>query len=105
MGFNIILTDGGRRTRDRIFDYYLNELQDSYIAQKVYKDYLMTLDALAKTADAHPIYEDIGITGENLRRIRFNHYKYKIFYEIRGDKVYIKAILHDKQLPRKWLEP
>ena len=103
MDFNIILTDGGQKTRDHIFDYYINTLGSPHIAEKVYKDYLDTIELLAKMADAYQIYEDASIRGKNLRRIRFGKYKYKIFYEIRGNNVYIKAILSDKQLPGKWL--
>lgn len=103
MGYNIILTDGGRKTRDHIFDYYSNILGSPHITGKIYKDYLETLQVLTQTAGSYQIYEDISIQSKNIRRIRFRKYKYKIFYEIKGNTVYIKAILHDKQLPGKWL--
>ena len=103
MGFNIILTDGGRKTRDHIFDYYMNVLEDARLAERVYNDYLRTLQDVARMALSYQICEDKFLKTKGLRKLHFRKYNYKIFYEVRGNTAYIKAVLQDKQLPEKWL--
>lgn len=103
MAFEVIFTDGGRSFYDHIVNYFLNELEDPQVARKWMEEVRNVQNILATSAEASPICDDKYLAKKNIRKIRLKHYKYKIFYEIRGKKVYVKAILHDKQLPEKWI--
>lgn len=103
MAFRIILTAGGQNSYNHCLDYFWNALEDQRLAKKWVREVENALRILETNAEDYAIYDDPALAGKNLRRIRLKKYSYKIFYEIRGDNVYVIAILHDKQDAGKWL--
>ncbi|MBQ8992335.1 type II toxin-antitoxin system RelE/ParE family toxin [Candidatus Saccharibacteria bacterium] len=103
MAFEVIFADGGRSTYDHIVNYFLNELENPRVAMKWMGEVREAQKRLEYSADSYPICEEDFLEKRSLRKIRLRHYNYKVFYKIKGNKVYIEAILHDKQSPGKWL--
>ena len=100
MTYEIIFTEGGQKFYDHTVDYFVNVLNSPHIAAMWIKAVREARGRLETSAEAYQFYSPI----ENLRVIHLKKYKYKIFYEVRGDEVYIKAVLHNSQLPEKWLD-
>lgn len=104
MGFRVVLTVGGRNSRDHVIDYLSNALGSPHVAQKFFKDYLNAVKRLESSASAYSLCEEKLLADKGIRHIHLKKYKYKVYYHLVNDnEAHIDAVLHDRQLPEKWL--
>ena len=103
MGYKIKFTEGGQKLYDHTVNYFVETLGAPHIALRWVKAVNDAKEKLKTSANAYRLCEDSKLAEKNLHVIHLKKYKYKILYKIDGDTIYIEAILHDRQLPEKWL--
>lgn len=97
MAYKVILDIVAKENFDDIVRYVAVTLENVFAARKIRKEILATLKRIAQHPKSFPLLEDAKLRGLGLRKAHLNHYKYKIFFIVREDEVWVEAILHDSQ--------
>ena len=97
MVYKLVYTARFRKNYWACLDYLEKVLENYQAMIAVAKDVEETLAELAKSADFYSILENKKLNKRGIRRIRLKHHRYKIFFRIEGDTVYVVNILHNLQ--------
>lgn len=97
MAFNLVVLASGRATYNHCLNYIMYELENPFAAQSFSDDFYNTLDVIAENPLSYGLCDLARLHERGLRKKHLKKHKYKIFYHVEGDDIYVEAVLHDKQ--------
>ena len=100
MTYDIEVSSKIHKLIDENLNYLLNHVGgfgNATAAANFLREYEVTLCKLSQNAASYGLCEEVELSKIGIRKIHFPHLKYKIFYHIKNNTVYIDFISHDSQ--------
>lgn len=95
--YKIFFTGIGRDTYNQCIDYILCHFKDPFAAERLNIDIRKILDFLEFSPNACPVCENPRLRKRKIRKVHLKRHSYKLYYRVVGNKVYIDALIHDRQ--------
>ena len=94
MSLAVVMRRAARADFDEAFDWY--ERQQAGLGVQFAGRVQAVLDAISVMPEMHaPVFRDV-------RRALVRQFPYSVFYRIRGGRVVVLAVFHNKQNPDTW---
>ena len=97
MAYRIIVTRQFEQSLDECIDYLAELTRNKYTINNFLKKIEVAISTLESFPESSPVLENQKLEKKHLRKIHLIHFKYKIFYRVEKELVYLIDILHDSQ--------